>query len=69
MSSVKMTFIVEVDDKTIIQHQIEEQFEKRSYFSQERKLTKEIVDKMNEFHSGRWIDTKPWGDFKTSETL
>ena len=69
MSSVKMTFIVEIDGKTIIQHQIEEQSEKRSYFSQERKLTKEIVDKMNEFHSGRWIDKKPWGDFKTSETL
>ncbi|OOF65224.1 hypothetical protein [Rodentibacter pneumotropicus] len=67
MSSVKMTFIVEIDGKTIIQHQIEEQSEKRSYFSQERKLTKEIVDKMNEFHSERWIDAKPWDNFKVNE--
>lgn len=67
MNSVKMIFIVEINGETIIQHQIEEQIEKRSYFSQERKLTKEIIDKMNEFHSGRWIDTKPWTDFQINE--
>lgn len=60
MNNVKMTFTVEIDGKTIIQHQIEEQVKKRSYFSSERKLTKEIIDKMNEFHSERWIDSKPW---------
>lgn len=60
MNNVKMTFTVEIDGRTIIQHQIEEQVKKRSYFSSERKLTKEIIDKMNEFHSDRWIDSKPW---------
>ena len=67
MVNVKMKFSVEVDGKIIIQHQIEEQAEKRSYLSQERKLTKEIIDKMNEFHSGRWIDAKAWTDFKTNK--
>ena len=67
MSNVKMTFTVEIDGKTIIQHQIEEQVKKRSYFSSERKLTKEIIDKMNEFHSDRWIDAKPWSDFEDKE--
>lgn len=60
MANVKMEFIVEIDGKIIIQHQIEEYVEKRSYFSQERKLTKDIINKMNEFHSERWIDEKPW---------
>lgn len=51
-----MKFSVEIDGEIIIQHQIESQAEKRSYFSQERKLTKDIINKMNEFHSDRWID-------------
>ncbi|OOS00907.1 hypothetical protein B0187_01030 [Haemophilus paracuniculus] len=63
MATVIMKFTVEIDGKAIIQHQIEEKAEKRSYFLQERKLTKEIIDKMNEFHSERWIDSKPWTDF------
>ena len=67
MINVKMTFTVEIDGKTIIQHQIEEQVKKHSYFSSERKLTKEIIDKMNEFHSDRWIDAKPWCDFEDKE--
>ena len=67
MLNVKMKFSVEVNGEIIIQHQIEEQAEKRSYLSQERRLTKEIIDKMNEFHSGRWIDAKPWTDFKTNK--
>ena len=62
MANVKMTFSVEIDGEIIIQHEIEEQVEKRSYFSQERKLTKDIINKMNEFYSDRWIDTKPWFD-------
>ncbi|MDU8924291.1 hypothetical protein RYD26_05105 [Pasteurellaceae bacterium LIM206] len=67
MNRVKMTFTVEIDGEMIIHHQIEEQIEKRSYFLQERKLTKEIINKMNEFHSERWIDAKPWTDIKTNE--
>lgn len=67
MATVIMKFMVEIDGKTIIQHQIEEQTEKRSYFLQERKLTKEIIDKMNEFHSERWIDSKPWTDFNVNK--
>ncbi|MGX2956095.1 hypothetical protein ACWIYZ_03260 [Ursidibacter arcticus] len=60
MANVKMTFSVEIDGKVIIQHEIEELAEKRSYFSQERKLAKEIINKMNEFYSDRWIDAKSW---------
>ena len=67
MASVKMTFVVEVDDNQILQHQIEVQSEKRSYFSQERKLSKEIVDKMNSFYSERWIDAMPWIDSNFNE--
>lgn len=67
MATMIMKFIVEIDGKVIIQHQIEEQTEKRSYFLQERKLTKEIIDKMNEFHSERWIDSKSWTDFHVNE--
>ncbi|OOF72419.1 hypothetical protein [Rodentibacter caecimuris] len=63
MVNVKMTFTVEIEGETIVQHQIEEQAEKRSYFSQERKLTKEIVDKMNAFHAERWIEARPWDNF------
>lgn len=59
MALVKMKFNVEIDGKVIIQHEIEEQIEKRSYFSQERKLTKDIINKMNEFYSDRWVDSKP----------
>ncbi|MBB5151866.1 hypothetical protein HNR69_001319 [Histophilus somni] len=58
-----MTFTVEIDGETIVQHQIKEQAEKRSYFSQERKLTKEIINRMNEFHSERWLDARPWDNF------
>ena len=47
MATVKMKFSVEIDGEIIVQHQIEEQAEKRSYFSQERKLTKDIINKMN----------------------
>ncbi|WP_244149120.1 hypothetical protein [Rodentibacter mrazii] len=64
-----MTFTVEIGGETVVQHQIEEQAEKRSYFSQERKLTKEIVNRMNEFHSERWLDARPWGNFKTDKNL
>ena len=60
MAHVKIKFSVEIDGKVIVQHEIEEQAEKRSYFSQERKLVKDIINKMNEFHSDRWIDAKPW---------
>ncbi|HDL1185263.1 TPA: hypothetical protein PWU47_002588 [Mannheimia haemolytica] len=60
MANVKMKFSVEIEGEVIIQHEIEEQAEKRSYFSQERKLAKEIINKMNEFYSDRWIDAKPW---------
>lgn len=52
-----MTFTIEIDGETIIQHQINEQGEiTRSRFHEERKLAKEIIDKMNEFYSERWID-------------
>ncbi|HDX0980437.1 hypothetical protein E5134_10825 [Pasteurella multocida] len=64
MCNVKMTFTVEIDGETIISHQIEAQAEKRAYFSQERKLAKEVIDKMNEFHSERWINAKPWADLE-----
>ena len=67
MALVKMKFSVEIDGKLIIQHEIEEQIEKHSYFSQERKLTKDIINKMNEFYSDRWIDSKPWADFEDKE--
>ncbi|MDC2825880.1 hypothetical protein PHA51_07540 [Rodentibacter pneumotropicus] len=67
MVNVKMTFTVEIEGETIVQHQIEEQVKKCSYFSQERKLAKEIINKMNEFHSERWIDAKPWDNFKANE--
>lgn len=67
MATVRMKFSVEIDGEIIVQHQIEEQAEKRSYFSQERKLTKDIINKMNEFYSERWIDTKPWTDFTANE--
>ncbi|GAB1659177.1 hypothetical protein [Mannheimia haemolytica] len=67
MSLVKMKFSAEIDGKVIIQHEIEVQTEKRSYFSQERKLTKDIINKMNEFYSDRWIDSKPWTDFEDKE--
>lgn len=60
MAHVKMKFSVEIDGEVIVQHEIEEQAEKRSSFSQERKLAKEIINKMNEFHSDRWVDAKPW---------
>ncbi|MBN6077298.1 hypothetical protein HYE59_07075 [Aggregatibacter actinomycetemcomitans] len=61
MSHVKITFTVEVDGETIVQHQIEEENMKKDfYFSQERELTKEIIDKMNKFHYARLIDAKPW---------
>lgn len=67
MATVRMQFSVEIDGKTIIQHQIEEHIEKRSYFSQERQLTKEIINKMNEFHSERWVDLKPWAEFNSND--
>ncbi|MGX3020348.1 hypothetical protein [Ursidibacter sp. B-7004-1] len=68
MVNVKMTFSVEIDGETIIQHQINEQGKiTRSRFHEERKLAKEIIDKMNEFHSERWIDKKPWPVFDTYE--
>ncbi|HDL1262041.1 TPA: hypothetical protein PWU92_002409 [Mannheimia haemolytica] len=67
MALVKMKFSVEIDGKVIIQHEIEEQIEKRSYFSQERKLTKDIINKINEFYSDRWVDSKPWTDFEDKE--
>ena len=67
MAHVKIKFSVEIDGKVIVQHEIEEQAEKRSYFSQERKLVKDIINKMNEFYSDRWIDSKPWTDFEDKE--
>lgn len=60
MANVKMKFIVEIDGRSVIHHNIEFQVKKKSYFLHERKLTKDIINKMNEFHSERWIDEKPW---------
>ncbi|OZN25663.1 hypothetical protein CFY87_00070 [Actinobacillus seminis] len=64
MNNVKITFSIEIDGETIISHQIEAQAEKRTCFSQERQLAKEVIDKMNEFHSERWINAKPWADLE-----
>lgn len=60
MPIIKMTFTVEINNTNIVQHSIEIKPQKCSYFSQERKLTKEIVDKMNGFYSEWWVDSKPW---------
>lgn len=61
MANVKMIFIVEIDDEVILEHQIEHLVIKSHYsFSQERKLTTEIIDKMNAFHSEKWVNQRPW---------
>lgn len=61
MANVKMTFMVEVDGEAVIRHQVEEEITKRgSYFSQERQLTKEIINKMNKFHFERWVELQAW---------
>lgn len=61
MINVKMTFTVEITVKPLFS--IKEQAEKRSTFREERKLTKEIINRMNEFHSERWLDARPWDNF------
>ncbi len=61
MANVKMTFMVEVDGEAVIRHQVEEEITKRGfYFSQERQLTKEIINKMNKFHFERWVELQAW---------
>ena len=61
MANVKMTFMVEVDGEAVIRHQVEEEITKRGfYFSQERQLTKEIINKMNKFHFERWFELQAW---------
>ena len=61
MANVKMTFMVEVDSETVIRHQFEEDIIKKGfYFSQESQLTKEIINKMNEFHFERWVELQAW---------
>lgn len=69
MVNVKMTFTVEIEGETIVHHQIKEQTKvTRSRFYEERKLTKEIIDKMNEFHSIRSVDSKPWPEFNENKS-
>ncbi|OOF50765.1 hypothetical protein BKK52_01045 [Rodentibacter trehalosifermentans] len=66
MANVKMTFMVEVDGETVIRHQVEEEITKKGfYFSQERQLTKEIINKMNEFHFERWVELQAWSTVGT----
>ncbi|QPB42877.1 hypothetical protein [Rodentibacter haemolyticus] len=68
MANVKMTFMVEVDGEPVIRHQVEEEITKKGfYFSQERQLTKEIINKMNEFHFERWVELQAWPTVGTDD--
>ncbi|AAP95844.1 hypothetical protein A6046_00900 [[Haemophilus] ducreyi] len=64
MATVKITFSVEIDGVNIVNHFVQRDVNKKQ-FELERRLSVEIIDRLNTLYTNTEVFNRPWQDLET----